>query len=66
MVGSSLIVFVPQVILNALFFDYDLKKAVSDPRLHNQLSPNATVAEPDFDKVSVTCDGCCRAKGEKY
>uniref|UniRef100_A0A8D2ZGD8 Glutathione hydrolase n=1 Tax=Scophthalmus maximus TaxID=52904 RepID=A0A8D2ZGD8_SCOMX len=40
----------PQVILNALFFNYDLKKAVSDPRLHNQLSPNTTQAEPDFDK----------------
>lgn len=43
-----------KVILNALFFDYDLKKAVLGPRLHNQLDPNATEAEPDFDKVSVT------------
>lgn len=42
------------MILNALFFNYDLEKAVIDPRLHNQLSPNATVAEHDFDKVSVT------------
>lgn len=45
---------VSQVILNALFFKYDLEKAVVDPRLHNQLSPNATVGEHDFDKVSVT------------
>ena len=43
-----------QVILNALFFDYDLKKAVADPRLHNQLAPNTTLAEPGFDKVSVS------------
>lgn len=43
-----------QVILNALFFDFDLKKSVSDARVHNQLSPNTTVAEPDFDRVSVT------------
>lgn len=42
-----------KVILNALFFDYDVDKAVIDPRIHNQLSPNVTVVEPDFDKVSV-------------
>lgn len=41
------------MILKALFFNYDLEKAVSDPRLHNQLSPNTTVAEPQFDKVSI-------------
>ncbi|XP_054468273.1 glutathione hydrolase 1 proenzyme [Anoplopoma fimbria] len=48
--GTKITTSIAQVILNALFFDYDLHKAVSDPRLHNQLSPNATVAEPDFDK----------------
>ncbi|XP_031711626.1 glutathione hydrolase 1 proenzyme [Anarrhichthys ocellatus] len=48
--GTKITTSVTQVILNALFFDYNLNKAVSDPRLHNQLSPNATVAEPDFDK----------------
>ncbi|KAF3849142.1 hypothetical protein F7725_015639 [Dissostichus mawsoni] len=52
--GTKIPTSVAQVILNALFFDYDLKKAVSEPRLHNQLDPNATEAEPDFDKVSVT------------
>lgn len=41
------------MILNALFFDYDLKKAIVDPRIHNQLSPNTTQVEPDFDKVGV-------------
>ncbi|XP_068430519.1 glutathione hydrolase 1 proenzyme isoform X2 [Clinocottus analis] len=49
--GTKITSSVAQVILNAMFFDFDLKKAVLDPRLHNQLSPNATVAEPDFDKV---------------
>ncbi|XP_061554624.1 glutathione hydrolase 1 proenzyme-like isoform X2 [Phycodurus eques] len=49
--GTKITTAIAQVILKALFFDYDLKKAVSDPRLHNQLSPNATVAEPDFDKL---------------
>lgn len=46
-------VFLLQVILNALFFNYDVEKAVLDPRLHNQLSPNTTQAEPEFDEVSV-------------
>ncbi|KAL3041821.1 hypothetical protein OYC64_019906 [Pagothenia borchgrevinki] len=48
--GTKITTSIVQVILNALFFDYDLKKAVSGPRLHNQLDPNATEAEPDFDK----------------
>ncbi|XP_034090053.1 glutathione hydrolase 1 proenzyme-like [Gymnodraco acuticeps] len=48
--GTKITTSIAQVILNALFFDYDLKKAVSGPRLHNQLDPNATEAEPDFDK----------------
>nr|XP_040054103.1 glutathione hydrolase 1 proenzyme [Gasterosteus aculeatus aculeatus] len=49
--GTKITTSIAQVILNALFFDYDLVKAVSDPRLHNQLSPNATVAEPAFEKT---------------
>ncbi|XP_047424872.1 glutathione hydrolase 1 proenzyme [Mugil cephalus] len=48
--GTKITTSTAQVILNALFFDYDLNKAVSDPRVHNQLSPNITVAEPDFDR----------------
>ncbi|XP_075945074.1 glutathione hydrolase 1 proenzyme-like [Anarhichas minor] len=48
--GTKIPTSVTQVILNALFFDYNLNKSVSDPRLHNQLSPNTIVAEPDFDE----------------
>ncbi|CAJ1070525.1 glutathione hydrolase 1 proenzyme [Xyrichtys novacula] len=48
--GTKITTSIAQVILNALFFNYDLKKAVSDPRVHNQLTPNTTVAEPGFDK----------------
>ncbi|NP_001239164.1 gamma-glutamyl transferase 1a [Oryzias latipes] len=48
--GTKITTAITQVILNALFFDYDLEKAVSDPRLHNQLLPNTTEAEPDFDQ----------------
>lgn len=40
-----------QVILNALFFNYDLKKSVVEPRIHNQLSPNVTQGESNFDMV---------------
>uniref|UniRef100_A0A8C2CF42 Gamma-glutamyltransferase 1b n=1 Tax=Cyprinus carpio TaxID=7962 RepID=A0A8C2CF42_CYPCA len=49
--GTKITTAVAKVILNALFFDYDLKKAIADPRIHNQLSPNTTQAEPDFDKA---------------
>uniref|UniRef100_A0A3B4ZT43 Glutathione hydrolase n=1 Tax=Stegastes partitus TaxID=144197 RepID=A0A3B4ZT43_9TELE len=52
--GTKITTSIAQVILNALFFNYDVSKAVVQPRVHNQLSPNATVAEPEFDKVSVT------------
>ncbi|XP_049595019.1 glutathione hydrolase 1 proenzyme [Syngnathus scovelli] len=48
--GTKITTSIAQVIVKALFFGYDLKEAVNEPRLHNQLSPNATVAEPDFDK----------------
>ncbi|RVE65786.1 hypothetical protein OJAV_G00119770 [Oryzias javanicus] len=48
--GTKITTSIAQVILNALFFDYDLEKAVIDPRLHNQLLPNTTEAEPDFDQ----------------
>uniref|UniRef100_A0A7N8YC98 Glutathione hydrolase n=1 Tax=Mastacembelus armatus TaxID=205130 RepID=A0A7N8YC98_9TELE len=44
------ILLLHRVILKALFFNYDLKNAVLEPRFHNQLSPNRTVVEPGFDK----------------
>lgn len=48
--GTKITTSIAQVILNALFFNYNLEKSVSDPRVHNQLSPNTTLAEPGFDK----------------
>ncbi len=38
-----------QVILNYLFFDYDLKKAVEEPRV--QITQKETNVEGDFNKV---------------
>ncbi|XP_065113719.1 glutathione hydrolase 1 proenzyme [Paramisgurnus dabryanus] len=49
--GTRITTAVAQVILNSLFFDYDLEKSVVEPRIHNQLSPNTTQGEPDFNKA---------------
>uniref|UniRef100_A0A672K875 Gamma-glutamyltranspeptidase 1-like n=1 Tax=Sinocyclocheilus grahami TaxID=75366 RepID=A0A672K875_SINGR len=40
---------ISQVILNYLFFGYDLQKAVKEPRV--QITKNETNVEKDFDKV---------------
>uniref|UniRef100_A0A8C6T189 Gamma-glutamyltransferase 1b n=1 Tax=Neogobius melanostomus TaxID=47308 RepID=A0A8C6T189_9GOBI len=48
--GTKVTTSIAQVVLNALFFGFDLHKSVVDPRLHNQLIPNTTVAEPGFDQ----------------
>ncbi|KAG7272424.1 hypothetical protein CRUP_013178 [Coryphaenoides rupestris] len=47
--GTKITTSIAQVILKALYFNFDLRKSVEDPRLHNQLSPNTTMAEPGFD-----------------
>uniref|UniRef100_A0A8C5CJ65 Gamma-glutamyltransferase 1b n=1 Tax=Gadus morhua TaxID=8049 RepID=A0A8C5CJ65_GADMO len=52
--GSKITTAIAQVILKALYFNFDLRTAVGEARLHNQLSPNATTAEPGFDMVSET------------
>ncbi|XP_056591764.1 glutathione hydrolase 1 proenzyme [Triplophysa dalaica] len=49
--GTRITTAVAQVILNALIFNYDLKKSVVEPRIHNQLSPNVTEGEPHFDRA---------------
>ncbi|XP_062411059.1 glutathione hydrolase 1 proenzyme [Sardina pilchardus] len=47
--GTKITTATASVILHALFFDYDLKRAIVEPRIHNQLAPNTTYGEMDFD-----------------
>lgn len=54
---TSLTLVPLQVIINNLWFGYDVKQAVEEHRVHNQLYPNTTSFEKGLDQVGKLSQG---------
>lgn len=39
--------------MNSIWFGYDVKKAVEEPRIHDQLFPNITELEQQIEEVGL-------------
>ncbi|XP_052019813.1 glutathione hydrolase 1 proenzyme [Apodemus sylvaticus] len=49
--GTQITTSTALAIINNLWFGYDVKRAIEEPRLHNQLLPNTTTIEKDLDQA---------------
>lgn len=49
--GTQITTSTALAIIHNLWFGYDVKKAIEEPRLHNQLLPNTTTVEKDIDQA---------------